>query len=91
MKDGIVQWKTAGGTINYIRSVKKRYWNNMLVNRPLMSLLSSDCMEVQGLPLSTVGGIRREDVLEQEGVLEHEDHINRFITVGAPFRMWIIG
>lgn len=50
-----------------------------------MSLLSSDCVEVQRLPLSTVGGIRREDVSEQEG------HINRFMTFGAPFRMWIIG
>ena len=85
MKDSIVQWNRAGGTINYIRSVKKRYWNNVLFHRPLMSLLSSDCVEVQGLPLSTVGGIKREGVLEQEG------HINRFITAGAPFRMWIIG
>ena len=50
-----------------------------------MSLLSSDCVEVQVLPLSTADGIRREDVLEQEG------HINRFITFGAPFRMWVIG
>ena len=85
MKDSMVQWNRAGGTINYIRSVKNRYWNNVLVHRPLMSLLSYDCVEVQGLPLSTVGGIRREGVLEQEG------HINRFMTLGAPFRIWIIG
>ena len=51
MKDDIVQWKRASGTITYIMSVKKGDKQSMLVNRALMSLLSSDCVEVQGLPL----------------------------------------
>ena len=55
MKDGIVQWERAGDTITYIRSVKKGDMYIILVNRELMSLLSSDCVEVQGLPLLTVG------------------------------------
>ena len=55
MKDGIVQWKWVGDTITYITSVQKGDMYNILVNRALISLLSSGCVEVQGLPLLTVG------------------------------------